>query len=99
MNATDEVRVWKTKIITKGRTTRSSPKQPAKITFALKKRRTLQNIIYPTKAKQTNKKNKTKKQLIETASGGKSRVAYRPLSTLLNIIQLLKKFKMQSLLQ
>ena len=42
---------WKTKIIAKGGTTRSSSKQPAKITFAQIKRRTLQNIIYPPKEK------------------------------------------------
>ena len=80
---------WKTKIITKGGTTRFSPKQPGK------KSDLLQNIIYPPKGR---KKNKEKRKILEqAASWGKSRVVYLPLSTLL--IQLLKKFKMQTLLQ
>lgn len=87
MNATDEVRVENQNHF-QGRN--YALLNLKKITFAQIKRRPLQKVIYPPKGKQ-------KKELIGTASGGKSRLAYRPLTTLL--IQLLKKFKMQSLLQ
>lgn len=86
MNATDEVRVENQNYYQR-RNYALQFKTTGKNHICSDKRRTLQNIIYPPK----------EKKLIGTASGGKSRVAYRPLSTLL--IQLLKKFKMQTLLQ
>ena len=88
MNGTDEVRVENQNYY-QGRNYALQSKTTSK------KSHLLQNIIYPPKG---NIYIYIYIYILEqAASSGKSRVVYLPLSTLL--IQLLKKFKMQTLLQ